>query len=149
MSTKDKLETAIEKLKPSNSILSINPILHDSTGTNMGLYIPIEMFHYRVGDNEEFIMFELELSDNGQCQSMRAEFVDNNDSIGYDVLHVAPYNISIIDILKSVESRNTDDEPIIIDLNHLRKTEALLTNTVKSILDSFKALNTPWWRPFL
>lgn len=139
MITENKLQSIIDKLKKTNGLLSVNPFSPDGKNGNSGFYIPIDMFHFKVGDNAEFIFFELEILNDGTCRTMRCEFCDNNDMAGYDVFYLPPHKINIIELLKSVEARNNKNESILIDLNALRKTEEALSKTVDFILTELKS----------
>jgi len=96
-----------------------------------GISIPLGSFNYTLNQTKGFILFELEIGDNGQYRSVSAHLCDRDEKVGcWDVKRTPPEKLDIWTLLSSISDPMKDNPSLIVDYAEIKRTEAMLTNKI-------------------
>ncbi len=110
----------------------------------IAICIPLGMFHYTLNDNEEILIFELEISKTSSLETVRVSFCENNSTTDcWEVKYISPKKLDIIALmqtsLSSVRSSNQTSS-LILDYAQAIRSQLLMEKKINFLTHDLKLI---------
>lgn len=102
-----------------------------------GFYIDLDLINYQFNGKDEFVLFELLISNDGRCRSVSAQYCEVevvSQHNCWDTIRIPPPSFDMMVMLKHIENSSKEEKSIKVDLIAARKIEA----KVKEIIQFFE-----------